>query len=595
MQQLDREGRVLTVRDVMSTDLATVADLLAHLSPRSARQRFLSTSTRAGPEYVLALADPQRTLDAVLVEAGNRVVAVGSTHPLPDDTVEFAVVVDDANQGHGIGTLVMEELVARAGRRGVRTMVGTVLGANAQMFDVLGHLGVHHQAVVEGGTAAVTLTLAPDTGLTTAHTARSDGARAAAVRPVLEPAGIAVLLPRTDSRTRAVDWAGRPEVPVSVIARVDDGYDVPTGVELALVPDWLGDAGGAALACAEAGVAAIVLFGRDEADPMTAPGALDRELLDQVRAAGARVLGPGSRCVVNTDPLVRLHLGAGARLAGGSVAVVTDDPTCVGPLHGQLTSRGMGFSVVVDVGAAMDLGVPDVVAWLARDPRTELVVVALRGPVPDGLVAQLARVHEDGTPVLFLARGHRDLVGASEVQGAGPVRAVSVVDCADLAMVFVLRGQPPGRRVVVVTNEPWTVHAGANRRLARGALLGPDLTQHSEMRIHFLTPGTTARGGILALPLDASPGQVHDVLATLVDDPGVDAVIVDLAPNASLHRQGLWRLLRGLPRERSEGRPSPVVVAVDPHGARHHGTLPVFDTVTDALDALARTCPRHTV
>ena len=91
-----------------------------------------------------------------------------------------------------------------------------------------------------------------------------------------------------------------------------------------------------------------------------------------------------------------------------------------------------------------------------------------------------------------------------------------------------------GLRVVVVTNEPWTVHAGANRRLARGALLGPDLTQHSEMRIHFLTPGTTARGGILALPLDASPGQVHDVLATLVDDPGVDAV----HDTTSRHRLG---------------------------------------------------------
>jgi acyl-CoA synthetase (NDP forming) len=321
---------------------------------------------------------------------------------------------------------------------------------------------------------------------------------------------------------------------------------------------------------------------------------LDRELLDRIRAAGARILGPGSDCVANTDPLVRLHVGTAPRLTGGSVAVVTDDATWLGPLHAQLASRGLGISVAVDVGAAVDLGPGDVVSWLARDPRTEVVVVALRGQVPHGLVEQLARVHEKRKPVLFLSRVHRDVEDVQTPAGAGPVRAASLVDLADLAMVFVLRGTPPGRRVVVVTNEPWAVRAGANRRLARGALFGPDLTQHSEMRIHFLTPGTTARGAVLALPQDASPDQVHDVLETLVEDPGVDAVVIDLAPSAALHRQGLWRLLRGLPRERLRGQPAPVVVAVDPQGARHHGTLPVFASVTEALDALARTCPRHT-
>ena len=38
--------------------------------------------------------DPARTLDAVVVEAGSRIVGVGSTHPLPEAaTVEFAVAM----------------------------------------------------------------------------------------------------------------------------------------------------------------------------------------------------------------------------------------------------------------------------------------------------------------------------------------------------------------------------------------------------------------------------------------------------------------------------------------------------------------------
>jgi GNAT superfamily N-acetyltransferase len=601
-QVLDRAGRVLVVRDVTSADQAAVGHLLAHLSPRSARQRFLSTSARAGWEYVQALADPARTVDAVLVESGARVVAVGSTHPVPgpgpDRTVEFAVAVDDDDQGHGIGTLIVEELAARSRRRRVTTMVGTVLGTNTQMFDVVTHLGLPYRSVVEEGTAVVTLTLAPERGFSSAHAARAEAARAAAVRPLLAPTAVAVYPPRDRSRVRLTDWAGRPEVPVSAITRAHDRYDVPAGVELALIPDWLKDTPAATMACAEAGVPAIVLFGRDRTSSwghgdVTRRRALDHQLVDRVRAAGARIVGPGSACVANTNPLVRLHVGPAPRVTAGSVGVVTDDPTCLGPLNAQLAARGLGTSVVVDVGDAVDLGVGDVVAWLARDSRTEVIVVALRASVPDGLLAQLAGVHERDKPVLFLTRGHRD-AELQEGRGAGPVRAASLVDVADLAMLFVLRGQPSGRRVVVVTNEPWTVHAGANRRLARGALSGPDLTQHSEMRIHFLMPGSTARGAVLSLPPDASSAQVQDVLETLADDPGVDAIVIDLAPSESLHRQGLWRRLRELPRERTMGRPAPVVVAVDPKGARHHGTLPVFATATEALDALARTCPHPT-
>jgi succinyl-CoA synthetase alpha subunit/GNAT superfamily N-acetyltransferase len=592
---LDRDGRVLNVRDVGPDDLEAVEDLLGHLSPRSARQRFLSTSTQAGPHYVDGLADPARTLDAVVVEAGSRIVGVGSTHPLPEAaTVEFAVVVDDEDQGHGIGTVIVEALVSRARARGVRTMVGTVLGANAQMFDLLGHLGLSYQSVLEEGTADVTLTISPGPAFASAHLARAEEARAAAVRPLLVPSGVAVLAPSSASRAWAAVFAGRPEVPVWPIQRTRGGYDVPQGVELALVPGWLSEAGPAAVACAEAGVPAIALLARGGTATEEGDTVLEQVVLDRIRAAGARVLGPGSRCLVNTDPLVRLHAGTTpARVSGGVVGVVTDDAPCLDPLQAQLVSRGLGVSTMVDVGSTVDLGVSEVVAWLAQDARTELVVVALRGPADDDLLAQLGRVHATHKPVLLLTTESRDMEGPAPGFHEGPVRATSLGGLADLAMVFVLAGQPPGRRVVILTNEPRAVGAGAKQEYARGGLLGPYLTQHSDMRIHFLAPGATTGGAVLTLPAEATGAQVHDVLETLTDDPGVDAVVIDLAPSPSLRPQSLWPLLREVVRTRPRRRPAPVIVAVDRRGSRYHGSLPVFGSVSDALDAVARTCARR--
>ncbi|WP_344132620.1 GNAT family N-acetyltransferase [Pedococcus bigeumensis] len=596
---LDREGRVLAVRDVTDGDLAAVAKLFEDLSFRSARQRFLCTSKQAGPRYVATLADPARTLDAIVVLMGPRVMGVGSTHPGTDASTEFAVAVEDADQGRGIGTVLVEALVARSRRRGLPTLSGTVLGGNTQMLDVLAHLGLPCRMVVEeGGTIAVTVTISPAGALTSAHLAREETARAAAVRRLLEPAAVAVLdasRGRRPGRDSVLVRAGGV-VGSSPITRVDGGYDVTPGVDLAVLPDRADDVGAAALACAAAGVPTIALMGREVGGSRVlrhGPLSLAADLVERLRDEGARVLGPGSTCLVNTDPLVGLHLGGPrSHVMGGVVGVVTDDGQRLPDLVRRLTSHGLGMSAVADVGASADLSVADVLAWLARDPRTEVVVVLLSGDAPAELVRHLGRVHETHKPVVLLAGG----VATGDEAGPGPVRAASATDVVDLVSVLVQRSELPGRRAVVVTNEPFRAGAATPRQFARGALMAPDLTQHSEMRIHFLAPGTATRGAVLALPEAATAEQVHDVLETLADDPGVDSVVVDLVPNRALRRDGLEKVLHGLPSESSRGRPVPLIVAVDPGRSRQHHEVPAFATVGEALDVLARTThprPHH--
>lgn len=588
---LDRSGRILAMHDVAARDAEAVDGLLRRLSARSARQRFLGSSTKAGPQYAAALLDPARTLDAVVVESGAEIVAVGSTHPLPDNGVEFALAVDDDHQGHGVGTLLMERLVARAQQRGVRSMVGTVLAGNTQMFDLLRHLGLPWRSVVEDGVATVTVSLVGEPVLALpSHRSRTGTARAEAVRPFLQPTGVALFVqsPTMTARTLTVDGPGVALVEIDPVA---GAVTVPPGIDLALIPQGLDDARAAAMACAAAGVPAIAFLATGEDRPHALVGGDDLHPaeLDQLRDAGARVLGPGCGCLVNTDPLVTLRVGGGHELIGaGSVAVITDDAACLDALRERLAARSMGVSVIVDVGSAADLGVQDLAAWVAGDSRTEVVLVKLAGDVTEELWSELGRLHAAGKPVALLAGDGRAFVGALPGPDAGPVRASSVDDLADLAMLLVLQGLPPGRRVAVVTNEPWTVQADANRQLARLAMLGPDLTQHTEMRLHFLTPGTTSRGAVVALPPDTTATQVREVLETLTDDPGVDALVIEHAPSPALRQHTLYQVLRGVGR----GPRAPVLVAVDPHGPRDHGGVPLFASVDTAVDALARVCKR---
>lgn len=155
----DKEGRRLRVREMRAEDVAGVDALLTGLSARSAYQRFLSVSARAGHIYSGSLLDPVRTLSAVVAECDGELVGVASSHPLPDGTAEFAIVVDDRHQGHGVGTLLLEELVQRARSHGISAFVGVTLGSNEKMLDVIRRTGLPARIVPEQGAVSVILGL----------------------------------------------------------------------------------------------------------------------------------------------------------------------------------------------------------------------------------------------------------------------------------------------------------------------------------------------------------------------------------------------------------------------------------------------------
>jgi acetyltransferase len=61
---------------------------------------------------------------------------------LPDAvSCEFAIAVADAWQGRGLGWAMMTRLAQVARSRGLKTMTGTVLGANASMLALCEALG----------------------------------------------------------------------------------------------------------------------------------------------------------------------------------------------------------------------------------------------------------------------------------------------------------------------------------------------------------------------------------------------------------------------------------------------------------------------
>jgi GNAT superfamily N-acetyltransferase len=89
---------------------------------------------------------------------GDEVVAVARYDRSPDDpsTAEFAVLVEDAWQGVGLGRQLILELIRLAGERGIRTLTATVQADNDRMLGLIRRLLPHSTFALEDDVYEVT-------------------------------------------------------------------------------------------------------------------------------------------------------------------------------------------------------------------------------------------------------------------------------------------------------------------------------------------------------------------------------------------------------------------------------------------------------
>jgi GNAT superfamily N-acetyltransferase len=127
----------VATRPVRLDDETLFVRLWPRLSADTVYRRFHSPLRGLSRDALRHLVDVDHDLrEAVVAVVGGEVVAVARYDRSPADpaTAEFAVVVEDAWQGMGLGRQLLGELTELAARRGVRTLTATVQADNDRML-----------------------------------------------------------------------------------------------------------------------------------------------------------------------------------------------------------------------------------------------------------------------------------------------------------------------------------------------------------------------------------------------------------------------------------------------------------------------------
>ncbi len=230
--------------------------------------------------------------------------------------------------------------------------------------------------------------------------------------------------------------------------------------------------GGAVLAAARevlgSGVKALCVISAGFAETGAEGAARQDELLALVRAHGARLVGPNCLGIASTASRLNATFARRA-LPAGRIAFSSQSGALGLALLEEADKRGLGLSSFVSIGNKADVSSNDLLEYWEEDDETDLILLYLESFGNPQKFARVAGRVARSKPILALRSGtsragaraassHTAALAGSDAAvdalfwQAGVLRASTLEELLDAAVMFSTQPLPLGNRVAVVTN-----------------------------------------------------------------------------------------------------------------------------------------------
>ncbi|MFD6331017.1 GNAT family N-acetyltransferase [Streptomyces niveus] len=549
-----RDGGTARVRPITTDDAERLVSFYEQVSDESKYYRFFAPYPRLSDKDVYRFThhDYVDRVGLAVTVGGefvatvryDRIDARGMPASAPADEAEVAFLVQDAHQGRGIASALLEHIAAVARERGIRRFAAEVLPANNKMIKVFRDAGFTQKRNFEDGSVRLVLDLEPTAESLAVQRGREQRAEARSVQRLLGPSSVAVVgAGRTaggvgravlrnlldggfTGRVYAVNLALPPDLAeIDGVPAVRSLAEIREPVDLAIVavpaervPDVVAD-------CGEHGVQGLVVLSAGYAESGPAGRERQRELVRQARSYGMRVIGPNAFGVINTAPEVRLNASLAPEPPGrGRIGLFTQSGAIGIALLAGLVRRGAGLSTFISAGNRADVSGNDFLQYWHDDPDTDVVLLYLESIGNPRKFTRLARRTGAIKPVV-VAKGARhsgsappghavpvtripDATVSALLSQAGVIRADTVTELVDAGLLLSTQPLPAGPHVAILGNSESLGLLTYDACLTEG--------------LRPLPP--------LALTTSARPEDFRTALATALADPGCDAVVVTAIP-----------------------------------------------------------------
>ena len=565
-----RDGTTVHVRRIRPDDKQRMLAMWGRTSAESRRMRFHG-SFDLNEENVSRFTDldPQMQY-AVVATRGRgqheRIAGVARYERDPDrpDHAEFAALIEDAEQGRGIGTVLVRQVALAAAEAGITHLSGDILSDNVRMLNLVRELGLEYRSGHEGGVVRSDLeTTITERFLDVVATEEREAAEAA-LRRFFRPERVAVV---GASRNRnaigglvfdnllrggfsGVIYPVNPNSTyVQGVAAYPSLSDCPEPPDLvivcvpaALVSDVVDEAGALdvrAVCVVSAGFAEMGGEGVERQE----------DLASRAHAHGLRLVGPNCMGLLNGAADVRMNATFSSTFPSpGRVSMSSQSGALGLAVLDHVHALGLGIATFVSVGNKTDISGNDLLLYWENDPDTDVILMYLESFGNPRKFSRIARRVSRKKPIVAVKSGrtaagvraassHTAAIASGDravdalFRQTGVIRTDTLEEMFDVASLLSNQGLPTGRKVAIITN------AGGPGILAADALEsnGLEVPQLSDRTIEHLRSFLPEEAGVTN-PVDmiasASPEAYARVLQILAQADEIDMVLVIFIPTA---------------------------------------------------------------
>ncbi|MFI1536141.1 bifunctional acetate--CoA ligase family protein/GNAT family N-acetyltransferase [Streptomyces anandii] len=522
-----RDGGTARIRPITADDADRLVSFYEQVSDESKYYRFFAPYPRLSAKDVHRFTHHD-FVDRVGLAATvggefiatvryDRVGADGMPASGPSDEAEVAFLVQDAHQGRGVASALLEHIAAVARERGIRRFTAEVLPGNTKMIKVFTDAGYTQKRSFEDGVVHLEFGIEPTDRSLAVQRAREQRAEARSVRRLLAPGSVAVVgVGRTHGgvgrgildnirdagftgRLHAVNRAfGEDLKEIDGVPAHRSVRDIDGPVDLAVVAVPAEHVPEVVAECGEHGVQGLVVISAGYAESGPEGRERQRALVRHARTYGMRLVGPNAFGIVNTSPEVRLNASLAPEMPRpGRIGMFAQSGAIGIALLSRLHRRGggvtgvTGVSTFVSSGNRADVSGNDVLQYWYDDPDTDVALMYLETIGNPRKFTRLARRTAAAKPLVVVQgsgsapQGHTvratrlpHATVSALLRQAGVIRVDTITELVDTGLLLARQPLPPGPRVAILGNSESLGVLTYDRCLAEGLRPQPprDLT-----------------------------------------------------------------------------------------------------------------------
>ena len=275
--------------------------------------------------------------------------------------------------------------------------------------------------------------------------------------------------------------------------------------------------------------------------------ALERQLAARTQELGMRVLGPNCMGLINTRSKLNASFAQGM-CETGNIAFFSQSGALGTAVLDWAIQENLGLSRFISLGNKMDVSESDLLRALADDPDTAVILGYIEGVKNGAAFMKAARDAAKKKPVIIMKSGgtaagaraassHTGTLAGSETaftaafRQCGVIRAKSIEALFDQAIAFAYQPLPKSSNLAIATNAggPGIIAADA---CERSNLMMASFGQETIEKLRLQLPPTAALYNPVDVIGDAKADRYRVALEALESDPGVDAILLILTPQA---------------------------------------------------------------